>query len=201
VKESQITPDRSLHSDLDWAALLLGALFVHDGEGRLEARKEPGAGRAASPQAPGDPQRASSPAPRFVFVRTRHGNLWRFRADLALFAVRELARLAAKELPLPEAEASAAGRPPPERLEAWRRILAAGDDRPGEGVGHEQRGWALRLPEAAAGATARVAVPEPTLLVYEVDGLPLYLAPGGERRAIDTALGLGLEPFAEIFEL
>ena len=44
-------------------------------------------------------------------------------------------------------------------------------------------------------------LPEPTLLVYEVDGLPLYLAPGGERRALDAALGLGLEPFAEIFEL
>jgi hypothetical protein len=148
VRERQISGKGGLHTDLDWAVLLVGALFVHDGDGRLVARRGPRAGHPASSGEPPD----SRPAPAFVFVRTRHGNLWRFRADLDPEVVCGLARLAAKEAPLADSAAPAAGGPPPERLEAWRRVLGGEDRARGEALGHEKRGWALRLPEPVGGA-------------------------------------------------
>jgi hypothetical protein len=139
------------------------------------------------------------PPPRFVFVRTRHGNLWRFAADLEDSAICDLARLAAKEAPLPSGQA---GAPPPERIEAWRGVVAAAGDAAGRGeeageAGLEQRCWALRPREESAIASLE----ETDLLVYETDGFCLYLAPQGARRALELAVAAGLEPFAELFEL
>ncbi len=55
-------------------------------------------------------------APRFVFARTRQGCIWRFREDLNGQTLRDLARLAGRELPSNEL---------PERLEPMRRVLGA----------------------------------------------------------------------------
>jgi len=84
--------------------LQVEALFESDGGGRLVAVRGPGGAR---------------PAPRFFFGRTRHGALWRFRADVPEPRVAELARLASREAldwPLDEL---------PERFEAFRAALEA----------------------------------------------------------------------------
>lgn len=85
------------------AELHLRALYVHDERGRIRARSR------------GD----LAPAPRFHLVRTRLGNLWRFREDAAPALVRRLATLAAKERAWPGGD----DRTPPERAEFVRRAL------------------------------------------------------------------------------
>ena len=80
----------------------LDALYTSDERGRLLRRREPN----------------GESAPRFHLGRTRLGNLWRFRSDLATTAVRDLARLAGREAPLPPDFS------PPERTEAMRRVLS-----------------------------------------------------------------------------
>jgi hypothetical protein len=86
-------------------ALHARTLFVCDGSGRIVARREPAASR--------------EPAPRFFLGRTRHGQLWRFRADLPAALVRDLARLAAAERTDRDLDA------PPERELFFRERLAA----------------------------------------------------------------------------
>ncbi len=68
-------------SDLRLLQLHIEALYTHDAQGRLLYVNEPGGDRA----------------PRFFFGRTRDGNLWRCRSDLAERAVRELEHLTAGE--------------------------------------------------------------------------------------------------------
>jgi hypothetical protein len=70
-----------LPSDRQLLEIQADALFTHDERGRIGYVNEPGGGRA----------------PRFFFGRTREGNLWRCRDDLAEGVVRQLDRLAAAE--------------------------------------------------------------------------------------------------------
>jgi len=90
--------------DLAWLCRLVAERYRVDARGRMLQ------GGGADPAL----------TPRFLFGRTRHGNLWRFRADLGATTVRELARLAGREPPLRP------GAPPPERIEPMRRVLARG---------------------------------------------------------------------------
>ncbi len=69
-------------SDRDLARLQAEALYVHDPHGRLLRVNEP------------DPQ---DPVPRFLLIRTRHGNLWRTRHDLPADLAAALDGLAADE--------------------------------------------------------------------------------------------------------
>lgn len=67
--------------DLDYLALQIEALFVHNALGHITATNEP------SPQ----------PAPRLFLGRTRTGNLWRLNADLPEATARTLTSLLAEE--------------------------------------------------------------------------------------------------------
>lgn len=86
-------------------ALRARTLFACDANGRIVARRDPAASR--------------EPAPRFFLGRTRHGHLWRFRADLPDALVRDLARLAAAERTGGDLDA------PPEREIFFRERLEA----------------------------------------------------------------------------
>jgi GNAT superfamily N-acetyltransferase len=68
-------------SDLDYMALQVSVLYRLDWAGRLRCVNEP----------------HEPPAPCFFMGRTRHGNLWRFRADLPNTLCRELDSLCAAE--------------------------------------------------------------------------------------------------------
>lgn len=68
-------------TDRWWMALQARTLFVHDAAGRIVAVNE----------------LVPTPAPRLFLGRTRHGNLWRFRADLPDAATRRLGALLAEE--------------------------------------------------------------------------------------------------------
>lgn len=144
-------------TDVDWMELHLRCLHEHDANGRLLRTRQPDGG----------------PSPLFHLGRTRLGNLWRFRADLAPAIVRELARLAGREPPL------APGHPPPERLEAMRSLLRSVGE-----VSSEWRGPAFCFPREiprevppresrAAGGTGRDA----PLLVEVVPGREYLLEP------------------------
>jgi len=118
-------------TDLDWAALHLEALFQSDDRGRLIGRRAPGAG----------------PPPRFHFVRTRLGAIWRFAADLPEPVVRDLARYAALE---PGCALDPARPPaPPDRIEPMRRVLEAHGP-----ITATWNGPAYRLPEPDGGRVA-----------------------------------------------
>jgi len=120
----------TLATDCHWLIADLEALYGHDQRGRITTRKD----------APGEQ------APRFVLGRTRHGNVWRSRADLAGALVRGLSRLAAREPVLP---AAAADWRDAERRGAIQRLLEA------EGRVVEERAVRVfRLPAAAQGLTA-----------------------------------------------
>jgi hypothetical protein len=93
-----------LASDCDWLKAQLEALYEHDERGRTTTRCAPD----------------RSPAPRFHLSRSRHGNLWRLRADLSPRLARRLAQLAAREAPL---SGPVAPWPPPERAGAIRLAL------------------------------------------------------------------------------
>jgi hypothetical protein len=86
-------------------ALQARTLFACDANGRIVARRDPAASR--------------EPAPRFFLGRTRHGHLWRFRADLTAALVRDLARLAAAERTGRDLDS------PPEREVFFRERLEA----------------------------------------------------------------------------
>lgn len=113
---------------LDWMELHLRCLHHHDANDRLTGSRQPGRGAS----------------PLFHLGRTVLGNLWRFRDDLDPHAVRDLARLAGREPPLLR---QGTRPPPPERLEAMRRVLLR--DRESLVL---WRGPAYRFPE-------RIAVP------------------------------------------
>ena len=68
-------------SDMQLIRLQVESLFTHDARGRICFVREPGGDRA----------------PRFFLGRTREGNLWRCREDLAEETVRELEGLASDE--------------------------------------------------------------------------------------------------------
>ncbi len=106
-------------SDLEWMELHLRCLYHHDGNDRIVRTRQPN----------------GWPSPLFHLGRTSLGNLWRFRDDLEPAAIRELARLAGKEGPLPE------GHPPPERMEAIRSVLRSVAE-----LVVEWRGPAFRFP-------------------------------------------------------
>lgn len=91
-------------TDCEWLITQLFALYHHDHRGRVTTWRVPG----------------HPPAPRFHLGRTRHGNAWRLRADIAPPLARRLSRLAAREPPLPR---GAGPWPLPERAEAIRRAL------------------------------------------------------------------------------
>jgi hypothetical protein len=123
-----VTPVERPGSALDWMALRALVLFEHDQQGRLLYTREP----------------SQRPAPRFYLGRSRHGNLWRFRVDLDSESVRDLARLAGREGPLPDDGS------PPERIQAFRDVLARTAP-----VTDEYRGPGFRFPEASLAGPAR----------------------------------------------
>ena len=83
--------------------LQIAALFIHDGNGRIQRSNEP---------------LPNSPAPRFFFGRTLEGNRWRFRDDLPLEIVEQLDALAASEPVMTDIRRSM------ENLERIRAVLA-----------------------------------------------------------------------------
>lgn len=90
----------------EWMRLQLAVLYRFDDAGRIAARRAPQAG----------------PPPRFHLGRTPLGAVWCFGAGEPDAVVSELARLAAREAPLPAVPAR--GEPPePERAEPMRRAL------------------------------------------------------------------------------
>lgn len=91
-------------NDCDWQSGHLAALYQCDRRGRITTRRT----------------RDRSPAPRFHLGRTRHGNVWRVRADLPRDLARRLSRLASREPPLPSRIADWS---PPERLAAIHAAL------------------------------------------------------------------------------
>ena len=109
-------------TDLDRAGRWIDAFVECDDVGRMVRR------RAAA----GDDDRA----PSFLFVATRHGNVWRVRRDLPDELVRELCRLAAAE------GASADLDAPPERTPVFEARLA-------EALGAPPSPWKLDLRDDA----------------------------------------------------
>lgn len=107
-------------NDLDWMELHLRCLYHHDANDRIVRTRQPN----------------GWPCGLFHLGRTALGNLWRFRDDLEPAAIRELARLAGKEGPLPD------GHPAPERMEAIRSVLRSTTE-----LVVEWRGPAFRFPE------------------------------------------------------
>jgi hypothetical protein len=120
---------------LDWMELHLRCLHHHDANDRIVHERQAGGGRA----------------PRFHLGRTPLGNLWRFRDDLPLAQVRDLARLAGREPPLGAGEPPA----PPDRMPALREVLAASG-------AHivEWRGPAYRFPKRLATPSIEAEVVE-----------------------------------------
>jgi hypothetical protein len=76
----------SLFADLELMQIHVRALFTHNADSRLLLVNEPSG--------------APFPAPRLFLGRTRGGNVWRFRHDLAESIIAELEVLCAKESPL-----------------------------------------------------------------------------------------------------
>jgi len=109
-----------LPTDLDWMSLRMEAIYRHDDAGRLLTRREPGSPAAA----------------RFHLARTRHGNLWRIRADQPSRVVQRLSRLAGKEAALRLDELPP---PPPERAQSIRDSLVAGGEIRAEWCGPAHR--------------------------------------------------------------
>ena len=137
---------------LDTLELHLRCLYAHDARGRILRTREPGGG----------------PAPRFHLGRTRLGNLWRFRADLADSDVRALARLAGREEPLVGGAVAPGARvsrpPPPERMEPFRRAL-----RERAAIRIEWSGPAYAFPDIAAvvAASERHAAAGPPVIAVD----------------------------------
>lgn len=91
-------------TDCDWALLHQRTIYRFDERSRMYSKRE----------------FASGQAPDFHFVRTLHGNVWRFHRDLDEASHKALSRLAAREaLPLFESLPC----PPPERFSAMSRLL------------------------------------------------------------------------------
>ncbi len=91
-------------TDCDWALLHQRTLYRFDVRARMYAAREPSGGQA----------------PDFHFVRTVHGNVWRFHRDLDEVSGNSLSRLAAREAPLLREHLPG---PPPERLPAMSGVL------------------------------------------------------------------------------
>ena len=98
----------------------IDALFTHDPRGRICFVNEPGGRRA----------------PRFFFARSREGNLWRCRDDLAEDTVRTLDQLASEELVRDDLRAE------PRNLDGFLGALQAG-----RGHGSLESGPAYRFPD------------------------------------------------------
>ncbi|MAI77541.1 MAG: hypothetical protein CL917_01220 [Deltaproteobacteria bacterium] len=107
----RINKDRPIMSDLltdsNWALLYQKTLYDFDTRERM---RESSSG-------------AHIRVPLFHFIRTRHGNVWRFKAGLASSLCQDLARLAARELPLSGVVSVPTSQL--ERLDAMRRILVS----------------------------------------------------------------------------
>lgn len=95
-------------SDLHLLEIQVEALFMHDARGRISCVNEPGGDRA----------------PRFFLGRTREGNLWRCRDDLADATARQLEQLAANE-PFDENLQAE-----PHNLAAFQEVLRADGESP-----------------------------------------------------------------------
>lgn len=108
-------------SDLQLLHIQVDALFTHDPRGRIRDVNEPGGDRA----------------PRFFLGRSREGNLWRCRDDVAEETVRTLDELASEE-PVPDDL-----RAQPRTLEAFLAALRTGQ----EGGASMESGPAYRFPD------------------------------------------------------
>lgn len=96
-------------------------MFAEDERGRMRVRRcsSLDQGTVIVEATPGL-EALGAAVPRFVFGRSRTGNVWRFRQDLAATMVRDLSRLAGREDLLIEDPGLAA---PPERLENLLQVL------------------------------------------------------------------------------
>ncbi|MFP6639897.1 MAG: GNAT family N-acetyltransferase [Myxococcota bacterium] len=156
----------------DWALLHQRTLYSFDARERMCAVRDPAAGEA----------------PGFHFVRTLHGNVWRFHRDLEEASCKALARLAAREGPL---SAGAPPWPPPQRLAAMLSVLGESDPSPtlwrgplyhfapagGEALRQDgPAGSLLSIEPADREAVARLASVLPTLAAEIVERQPCLAA-------------------------
>ncbi|HEV3050049.1 MAG TPA: GNAT family N-acetyltransferase, partial [Longimicrobium sp.] len=119
--------------DLELMRLHVQALFTHDARGRMVRVNEAGGG----------------PAPRFFLGRTRHGRVWRFRADVDDALALQLEALCRAE---PAADERLA---PPYGTEAYQALLARAAP-----VARTWTGPAYRVPPGVAAAPDAVLVTE-----------------------------------------
>jgi len=115
----------SMH-DLRLIQLQVDALYTHDPRGRMRYVNEPRGTRA----------------PRFFLGRTREGNIWRCRDDVAEGTVRELERLASEEPVRDDLRAE------PRNLEAF--LAALRTDRASPSSAWRYAGPAYRFPDELA---------------------------------------------------
>ncbi len=150
-----------LASDCDWLNGQLEALYEHDDRRRTTARREP----------------VPSPAARFHLSRSRHGIVWRVRADQPAWLVRRLSQLAAREPRLhgPDADWS-----PPERVAAIRTALEEHapiqEDRSGPVYRQAASADSLRSIERLARGSERVDPADSTVIREIAEEFPA-LAP------------------------
>jgi hypothetical protein len=156
----------SLLHDCAWLELHLRCRYEQDGAGRLTAFRAPG--RPAPP--------------RFVLLRSRHGNVWRLAAGEDAACVRELSRLAGREpgiaadAPLPWSA--------PERLEPMRRVLLEAGPLP-----DEWRGAVFRFPDDEASRRRR------STLAAHARELPFGDSEFARRLGVDLPdLSIALDP-------
>ena len=129
-------------TDCDWAILHQRTLYRFDERERICGARDLSRGGT----------------PEFHFVRTLHGNLWRFHCDLSDSTCRALARLAARELPLREGTHEGA---PPERLNAMRLCLETPES--------QTRLWRGPLYHFASVQTVRLCRAASTQTVFPIE--------------------------------
>lgn len=167
--------DASLVTDCDWLIAQLEGLYAFDDRGRITTRRD--AGLAS--------------APRFHLGRTRHGNLWRIRADVPGPLAGRLSRLAARE---PGLSSRDAPWPLPERAAALSGALDASVP-----VESQWAGCVFRLPtgpEALRAIEARAEASEPLDLGDPASRRALeeqrpHVVHGVERQPIVTSCEAG----------
>jgi len=155
-----------MDSDLDLAQLQAEALYVHDPHGRLLRVNET------------DPQ---DPVPRFLLIRTRHGNLWRTRHDLPPDLAAVLEELAAAE-PVGVDLAT-----PPVHLAAYTELLGRH-----AAPGAPYAGPAYYLPDLAASTIATVTTITPANAELLRAHYPITLSELAERAPVVVCVADGV---------
>ena len=148
-------------TDLELADLDFEALFTHDDRGRIVRVNEPD----------------GEPAPRFIFGRTRKGNVWRVRHDVLDHIAQRLENLAAAE-PVRDDLHS-----PPVRFDAMHDAL--GVARPST----DEYELVYRFPDALPDSAAAIRItPENVSLLHRMVGDVADALEGLDHGVIWTAM-------------